>query len=58
MWSLRTLSAAGVPVPYKARVKAGGKMSAMASAQTTGDCNSCHTTTGAEGAPGRVLIPQ
>lgn len=54
--SLKT--SAEVPVPYKARVKAGGKISAMASAQTTGDCNSCHTAAGAEGAPGRVLIPQ
>jgi hypothetical protein len=54
--SLRTT--ANVPVPYKARVKAGGKTNAMAGAQTSGDCNSCHTAAGAEGAPGRILLPQ
>jgi hypothetical protein len=46
------------PVPYTARVKANGKVNAMAAAQTNGDCNSCHTAAGAEGAPGRVLFPQ
>jgi predicted CXXCH cytochrome family protein len=25
--------------------------------QTTGDCNSCHTQSGANGAPGRILLP-
>jgi predicted CXXCH cytochrome family protein len=24
---------------------------------TSGDCNSCHTTAGANGAPGRILVP-
>lgn len=51
-------TSAGVPVPYKARVRAGGKVNAMASPQMSGDCNSCHTQAGAEGAPGRVQFPQ
>ncbi len=49
---------AGFPVPYTARVRAGGKTNAMAGAQTEGDCNTCHTTAGLNGAPGRILIPQ
>lgn len=51
-------TAAGFTLPYKARVKAGGKVNAMAGAQMTGDCNTCHTSTGREGAPGRILFPQ
>lgn len=49
---------AAFPMPYKARVKANGKVNVMASAQSNGDCNTCHTAAGAEGAPGRVLFPQ
>ncbi|MDP1824372.1 MAG: hypothetical protein Q8L48_14045 [Archangium sp.] len=57
--NFRSLSTtATVPVPYKARVKANGKVNAMAAAQTNGDCNTCHTAAGLEGAPGRVLFPQ
>ena len=51
-------TAAGLPMPYKARVRAGGKTNVMGGAQTNGDCNSCHTAAGAEGAPGRILFPQ
>jgi hypothetical protein len=29
----------------------------MAAAQTVGDCNSCHTENGAQGAPGRIYLP-
>ncbi len=43
--------------PYHALVSAGGKTRAMSVAQTSGDCNSCHTPTGAHGAPGRILAP-
>ena len=49
---------ATVPVPYKARVRAGGKVNAMAGAQGDGDCNTCHTVAGTGGAPGRVFFPQ
>ncbi|MFO0598796.1 MAG: hypothetical protein U0228_26050 [Myxococcaceae bacterium] len=52
-----TSTMAGVPVPYKARVSAGGKTRAMGAAQSDGDCNVCHTSTGLQGAPGRILFP-
>lgn len=47
-----------VPTPYRARVLANGKESVMQSAQTSGDCNSCHTERGDNGAPGRIVYPQ
>jgi hypothetical protein len=49
---------AGVPVPYKARVRANGKVNTMGAAQSDGDCNTCHTALGASGAPGRIFFPQ
>lgn len=52
-----TNTAAGFTLPYKARVRAGGKTNAMATPQMNGDCNSCHTATGLEGAPGRIVFP-
>ncbi|MFT3706240.1 MAG: hypothetical protein QM817_01110 [Archangium sp.] len=45
----------GSPSPYRARVMLNGVVkSEMLTAQTNGDCNSCHTTLGANGAPGRI----
>jgi hypothetical protein len=44
--------------PYTARVVSGGKERAMSGHQTSGDCNSCHTDSGAQGAPGRIALPQ
>ena len=46
-----------VKMPYTAKVTAAGKSKVMFGAQTTGDCNSCHTVKGANGAPGRVTLP-
>jgi len=46
-----------VAMPYTARVLSGGKERKMVAAQTDGDCASCHTDEGANGAPGRVLAP-
>jgi cytochrome c553 len=43
---------------YKARVTANGKTNAMSASQTDGDCNTCHTAKGLNGAPGRVMYPQ
>ena len=44
--------------PYHAKVvTAGGGERAMTAEQTSGDCNSCHTPSGATGAPGRILLP-
>ena len=46
-----------VAAPFKAEVRFAGKTRAMATPQTNGDCNICHTENGASGAPGRVLLP-
>lgn len=43
--------------PFKARITDGTKTRAMVGSVTSGDCNSCHTTTGKNGAPGRILAP-
>lgn len=47
-----------IPLPYKARVVHQGKERHMSSAQTNGDCNSCHTETGTMSAPGRIALPK
>ncbi len=45
----------GMPSPYRARVVQNGVVkSEMRGAQTSGDCNVCHTEQGAQGAPGRI----
>jgi hypothetical protein len=44
-------------LPYRAKVVAGASARVMASAQTNGDCNSCHTQDGLNGAPGRIVAP-
>jgi mono/diheme cytochrome c family protein len=46
-----------IQAPYKAQVTDGVKTRAMVGSVTAGDCNSCHTVTGANGAPGRVMAP-
>ncbi|HUX36330.1 MAG TPA: hypothetical protein VMV44_00390 [Rectinemataceae bacterium] len=43
--------------PITAKVIYKGKTSEMYSPQKSGDCNLCHTQSGAKGAPGRVAIP-
>lgn len=43
--------------PFRAKVVSGGKERLMGVSQTSGDCNSCHTETGANGAPGRIMAP-
>ena len=43
--------------PFHAVVVYQGRTRAMSSAQTSGDCNSCHTESGANGAPGRIALP-
>ena len=51
-------SAPGVaPATYKARVVTSAGTRTMATAQTNGDCNSCHTAEGTSGAPGRIYLP-
>ena len=46
-----------VALPYKATVTFQGRTRTMASAQTSGDCNTCHTESGTSGAPGRIMLP-
>ena len=49
--------------PYTAQVMAGSAVRVMAHAQTSGDCNGCHTATGTSNAsgtdpaPGRIMAP-
>lgn len=52
-----SLAGASIPTPFHVRVDLGTATRAMASAQSNGDCNSCHTPTGLNGAPGRILLP-
>jgi hypothetical protein len=44
-------------MPFTAQVKLNGQSAEMATPQSTGNCASCHTAKGANGAPGRVIIP-
>jgi hypothetical protein len=55
-FSLRT-SGARIEFPIRAKVVHEGRERAMGTPQTSGDCNGCHTETGANGAPGRIYLP-
>jgi len=46
-----------VVTPYRAKVVRAGLERIMPVPQTTGNCNSCHTEQGANGAPGRIMAP-
>jgi hypothetical protein len=48
---------AKIAAPFHVKVTNGVKVRAMAGALTAGDCNSCHTLAGVNGAPGRVMAP-
>jgi hypothetical protein len=50
-------STSSVAFPFHAKVVSGGAERAMTAAQTSGDCNSCHTVAGANSAPGRIMAP-
>jgi len=50
-------SRAAIAAPFHVKVTNGTKERAMAGALTAGDCNSCHTLAGVNGAPGRVMAP-
>ena len=43
--------------PWHVSVTYGGRTRSMVAAVTNGDCNTCHTQSGASGAPGRILLP-
>lgn len=44
-------------MPYRAKIISGGKTRVMLGEQVSGDCNSCHTEKGSNGAPGRITLP-
>ena len=46
-----------VTLPYTARVYNGTRSATMTTPQTNGDCNSCHTEQGLNGALGRIVLP-
>ncbi|MCB9752561.1 MAG: hypothetical protein H6713_21610 [Myxococcales bacterium] len=46
-----------ITFPITAKVRRGDQENVMNTPQATGDCNSCHTEQGANGAPGRILAP-
>lgn len=48
---------AQIAPPFKVKVTNGAKERVMAGSLTAGDCNSCHTATGVNGAPGRIMAP-
>jgi hypothetical protein len=48
---------AAVTAPFFVTVTAGNKTRPMIGSLTAGDCNSCHTPNGANGAPGRIMAP-
>jgi hypothetical protein len=43
--------------PFHAKVTYMGRERDMVAGQTSGDCNSCHTQSGAMAAPGRIILP-
>jgi hypothetical protein len=46
-----------IATPYSAKLLYEGRERAMVAMQTETSCNACHTQTGANGAPGRILAP-
>jgi hypothetical protein len=47
-----------IALPYRARVfRADGGSAEMRTPQTNGDCNACHTVSGLNSAPGRIVWP-
>ena len=51
------MSQSTVAAPFNVKVTSSNGTRAMAGSLTSGDCNSCHTQAGANGAPGRILAP-
>jgi hypothetical protein len=50
-------SNAAIVTPYTVKVTYMGRTRVMIAAQTSGDCNTCHTEMGAMMAPGRIMLP-
>lgn len=56
-FALQPSQMAGFTAPYTARVVQGSNERKMTAAQTSGDCNGCHTEAGTNSAPGRIMAP-
>lgn len=52
-----SLRRSALAFPIRAKVVRGASERAMQTEQNSGDCNSCHTEQGTEGAPGRIFEP-
>ena len=50
-------STAALVAPFTVKVTYNGKTRAMSAKAPNGDCNSCHTATGTQNAPGRIMAP-
>jgi hypothetical protein len=50
-------SNAAVKTPFQAKVTYQGRERLMLTAQSSGDCNSCHSQNGTSAAPGRITVP-
>ena len=48
---------ASLAFPYQAKVVQNGLERVMVTPQTDGDCNSCHSESGDNMAPGRIMLP-
>jgi hypothetical protein len=48
---------AAITTPFHAKVVYQGVERSMSAAQTSGDCNACHTQSGTMSAPGRIMLP-
>ena len=46
-----------IAFPITAQIRYRGKTAWMIEPVMTGECNSCHTVDGKEGAPGRIRVP-
>lgn len=44
-------------LPYTAKVVSGSAERVMLAEQLNGDCNECHSESGSESAPGRIMLP-
>jgi mono/diheme cytochrome c family protein len=51
------LTTMAITFPIHVAVVANGKRRSMGASPPRGDCNSCHTQDGANGAPGRIAVP-
>jgi hypothetical protein len=56
-FSTNALPLQRLTLPLKASISDGVKTRAMQGSVNSGDCNSCHTQNGANGAPGRIMAP-